>query len=103
MRFMAELRALPTTYRPRRAADDMALFQYTSGTTRELPAAVKHTHRSVVVLMLAALYGTGIRPGDEFFCPSSPAWGHGLAHGTLAPLALGVTTGTYAGRFDAAG
>jgi acetyl-CoA synthetase len=50
--------------------------------------------------MIAALYGTGIRPGDEFFCPSSPAWGHGLAHGTLAPLALGVTTGTYAGRFD---
>jgi acetyl-CoA synthetase len=50
--------------------------------------------------MFAALYGTGIRPGDEFFCPSSPAWGHGLWHGTLAPLALGVTTGTFAGRFD---
>jgi acetyl-CoA synthetase len=51
--------------------------------------------------MFAALYGTGIRPGDEFFCPSSPAWGHGLWHGTLAPLALGVATGTFAGRFDA--
>ncbi|MBX9701161.1 MAG: AMP-binding protein, partial [Acetobacteraceae bacterium] len=80
--------------------DDMALFQYTSGTTRELPEAVKHPHRSIVVLMLAALYGTGIRRGDEFFCPSSPAWGHGLVHGTLAPLALGVTTGTIAGKFD---
>jgi acetyl-CoA synthetase len=78
----------------------MALFQYTSGTTRELPAAVRHPHRSLVVLMLAALYGTGIRRGDEYFCPSSPAWGHGLVHGTLAPLALGVTTGTYAGKFD---
>jgi acetyl-CoA synthetase len=55
-----------------------------------------------VVLMVAALYGTGIRPGDRFFCPSSPAWGHGLWHGTLAPLALGVTTGTMAGRFDPA-
>ena len=51
--------------------------------------------------MVAALYGTGIRPGDRFFCPSSPAWGHGLWHGTLAPLALGVTTGAYAGKFDA--
>ena len=30
-----------------------------------------------------------------------PAWGHGLWHGTLAPLALGVTTGVYAGRFNA--
>ena len=77
------------------------MFQYTSGTTRELPAAVKHSHRALVTLMFAALYGTGIRPGDEFFCPSSPAWGHGLWHGTLAPLALGVTTGTFAGRFDA--
>jgi acetyl-CoA synthetase len=80
--------------------DDLAVFQYTSGTTRELPAAVRHTHRAIVVVMVAALYGTGIRPGDVFFCPSSPAWGHGLWHGTLAPLALGVTTGTMAGRFD---
>jgi acetyl-CoA synthetase len=56
----------------------------------------------VVVVMNAALYGTGLRPGDRFFCPSSPAWGHGLWHGTLAPLALGIETGAYAGRFDAA-
>ncbi len=98
--WLSGLAALPTTWQVATRADDMALFQYTSGTTRELPAAVKHTHRAIVVLMLAALYGTGIRPGDEFFCPSSPAWGHGLAHGTLAPLALGVTTGTYAGKFD---
>jgi acetyl-CoA synthetase len=50
--------------------------------------------------MLAALYGTGIRPGDRFICPSSPAWGHGLWHGTLAPLALGVTIGAYSGKFN---
>jgi acetyl-CoA synthetase len=96
-----EIARLPASYRPATRAEDMAVFQYTSGTTRELPAAVKHSHRTVVTLMFAALYGTGIRPGDEFFCPSSPAWGHGLWHGTLAPLALGVTTGTFAGRFDA--
>ena len=78
----------------------MALFQYTSGTTRELPEAVKHTHRSIVTLMVAALYGTGLRPGDRFICPSSPAWGHGLWHGTLAPLALGITIGAYAGKFN---
>jgi acetyl-CoA synthetase len=93
--------SFPPEYKTGSKADDLALYQYTSGTTRELPAAVKHTHRALVVLMFAALYGTGIRPKDEFFCPSSPAWGHGLWHGTLAPLALGVTTGTYAGRFDA--
>ncbi len=95
-----EITQYPSTYTPKSAANDLAVFQYTSGTTRELPEAVKHTHRSLVTLMFAALYGTGIRPGDEFFCPSSPAWGHGLWHGTLAPLGLGVTTGTFAGRFD---
>jgi acetyl-CoA synthetase len=97
---MQDLARYPTTYQATTAADDLAVFQYTSGTTRELPAAVKHTHRAIVVLMIAALYGSGIRPGDRFFCPSSPAWGHGLWHGTLAPLALGVTTGVYAGKFD---
>jgi acetyl-CoA synthetase len=95
-----EITKYPSTYTPKSKANDMAVFQYTSGTTRELPEAVKHSHRTLVTLMFAALYGTGIRPGDEFFCPSSPAWGHGLWHGTLAPLAMGVTTGTFAGRFD---
>ncbi|QIG80839.1 acyl-CoA synthetase [Stakelama tenebrarum] len=95
-----EIAQYPATYQPQSAADDLAVFQYTSGTTRELPEAVKHSHKALVTLMFAALYGTGIRPGDEFFCPSSPAWGHGLWHGTLAPLALGVSTGTFAGKFD---
>lgn len=98
--FLADLATRPVTFTPRTRADDLAIYQYTSGTTRELPAAVKHTHRALVTLMLAALYGTGIRPGDRFMCPSSPAWGHGLWHGTLAPLAMGVTIGAYAGKFD---
>ncbi|WCT73498.1 AMP-binding protein [Sphingomonas naphthae] len=95
-----DIARFPSTYTPKTKANDLAVFQYTSGTTRELPEAVKHSHRALVTLMFAALYGTGIRPGDQFFCPSSPAWGHGLWHGTLAPLGLGVTTGTFAGRFD---
>src|SRR5206468_4734474 len=97
---LASLASHPAQYEVASRPDDLAVFQYTSGTTRELPAAVRHSHRAIVVLMVAALYGTGIRPGDRFFCPSSPAWGHGLWHGTLAPLALGVTTGTMAGKFD---
>lgn len=99
--FMAQLDEYPDQYEAVTRADDFAIYQYTSGTTRELPEAVRHTHRSIVTLMVAALYGTGLRPGDRFFCPSSPAWGHGLWHGTLAPLALGLTIGAYAGRFDA--
>jgi acetyl-CoA synthetase len=98
----ALLAEFPASYPTTTRADDLAIFQYTSGTTRELPEAVHHTHRAVVTLMLAALYGSGLRPADRFFCPSSPAWGHGLWHGTLAPLALGLTIGAYAGRFDPA-
>jgi acetyl-CoA synthetase len=99
--FVPSLGHFPGHFEPQTRGDDHAIFQYTSGTTRELPDAVKHTHRSIVTLMLAALYGTGVRPGDRFMCPSSPAWGHGLWHGTLAPLAMGVTIGAYAGKFNA--
>ena len=95
------LERLPVAYEPSTAADDLAVFQYTSGTTRALPEAVRHTHRSVVTLMIAALYGVGLEAGDRYFCPSSPAWGHGLWHGTIAPLALGIAVGAYSGRFDA--
>ena len=89
----------PTRFAAATQSDDLAIFQYTSGTTRELPDAVRHTHRSLVMVLRAALYGTGVRPRERFFCPSSPAWGHGLWHGTLAPLALGATIGAYAGKF----
>lgn len=99
--FMTSLANFPDRYEPSTAAADPAIFQYTSGTTRAMPEAIRHTHRAVVVVMNAALYGTGLRPGDRFFCPSSPAWGHGLWHGTLAPLALGIETGAYAGKFSA--
>jgi acetyl-CoA synthetase len=99
--FMDSLAGYAPDFTSDTAANAMAIYQYTSGTTRALPEAVKHTHRSIVTLMVAALYGTGLRPGDRFICPSSPAWGHGLWHGTLAPLALGITVGAYAGKFDA--
>lgn len=98
---LERIRGQPEHYQAETSANDMAIYQYTSGTTRELPDAIKHTNRAVVVVMNAALYGTGLRPGDRFFCPSSPAWGHGLWHGTLAPLALGIETHAYAGKFEA--
>lgn len=100
-RLFDELDKYPPVFTPTTSGADMAAYQYTSGTTRTLPEAVKHTHQSIVTLTIAALYGTGVRPDDHFFCPSSPAWGHGMWHGTLAPLALGVTTGTFSGKFDA--
>ncbi|MEE2689805.1 MAG: AMP-binding protein [Pseudomonadota bacterium] len=98
--FSTELNHYDAEYSYNTNAESIAMYQYTSGTTRELPEAVKHRHRAIVTVMIAALYATGIRPGDRYMCPSSPAWGHGLWHGTLAPLAMGVEISTYSGRFD---
>lgn len=98
--FLEALRGEPDTFETRTASTDMAMYQYTSGTTRALPEAVRHRHRAIVTVLIAALYATGVRPGDRFCCPSSPAWGHGLWHGTLGPLALGAEITAWSGRFD---
>ena len=98
--FLAALRREPDEFEARTASTDMAMYQYTSGTTRALPEAVRHRHRAIVTVLIAALYATGVRPGDRFCCPSSPAWGHGLWHGTLGPLALGAEITAWSGRFD---
>ena len=98
--FLESLAREPDRFEARTASSDMAMYQYTSGTTRALPEAVRHRHRAIVTVLIAALYATGVRPGDRFCCPSSPAWGHGLWHGTLGPLALGAEITAWSGRFD---
>jgi len=80
--------------------DDVAVYQYTSGTTRKFPEVIKHFHKSVPVLIPAAVFAVGLRPGDRYFCPSSTAWGHGLWYGTMAPLSLGIAVGAYSGKFN---
>lgn len=90
----------PDRYETETAATDPAVLQYTSGTTRQLPEAVPHDHRAIVTLVRAGLFALGLAPGDRFLCPSSPAWGHGLWHGTIAPWSLGVALGAYSGKFD---
>jgi acetyl-CoA synthetase len=91
---------MPSWYEPDTAPSDLAVLQYTSGTARQLPEAVPHDHRAIVTLARAGLFALGLRRGDRYFCPSSPAWGHGLWHGTIAPLSLGVALGAYSGRFS---
>jgi acetyl-CoA synthetase len=98
--FQRLLASQKDSYVSETTASDVAVFQYTSGATRKFPQAIPHHHRSVPLLMPAAIFGRGYRPGDRFFCPSSPAWGHGMWHGTLSPMALGVATGSYSGKFN---
>lgn len=81
-------------------AKDIAVLQYTSGTTKKFPEGVPHFHKSVYTAMPNAIFVIGLRPGDRYYAPASPAWGYGVWYATTAPLALGIAVGTYAGRFD---
>lgn len=98
--FLEFLESYSDNYKTKTSPNDISVYQYTSGTTRKYPEAIKHYHKSIVYLMPAAIFGRGLRESDRFFCPSSPAWGHGLWIGTFAPLALGVAVGAYSGKFD---
>jgi len=82
------------------AGKDLAVIQYSSGTTRKFPVGINHFHKSVALLVPSGVFAMGLKKGDRFFCPSSPAWGNGLWYGTFTPLALGIGTGTLSGKFS---
>jgi len=95
------LRDKPETFEVYKTkSKDIAVLQYTSGTTKKFPDAIPHFHKSVYTAMPNGVFVIGLRPGDRYFCPSSPAWGYGIWYGTCVPLALGVAVGSYNGRFD---
>jgi acetyl-CoA synthetase len=82
------------------SGNDVAIIQYSSGTTRKFPEGIDHYHRSVALLAPSAVFAMGLKKGDRFFCPSSPAWGNGLWYGTFTALFLGIAVGALAGRFN---
>lgn len=92
----------PGKYEPGRetVGKDVAVIQYSSGTTRKFPTGIDHFHKSVALLPPSAVFAIGAKEGDRFFCPSSPAWGNGLWYGTFCPLTVGVGVGTVSGRFN---
>ena len=90
----------PGGLRATTSARDLAVLQYTSGTSRQLPEAVPHGTARSSRSCARPLFALGLDPPDRYFCPSSPAWGHGLWHGTVAPWSLGAALGSYSGRFS---
>jgi acetyl-CoA synthetase len=82
------------------SGNDVAIIQYSSGTTRKFPEGIDHFHRSVALLAPSAVFAMGLKEGDRFFCPSSPAWGNGLWYGTFTALLLGIAVGSLSGRFN---
>jgi acetyl-CoA synthetase len=87
-------------YEPHTSLDTLAFLQFSSGTTG-LPKAVEYRHRSVGVVAFRMKFVAGIRDNDRYFCPSSPAWGHGIWYGSVGPLVFGKAIGAYSGKFSA--
>lgn len=86
-------------YKTSTSADTLAFIQFSSGTTG-IPTAVPYYHRSVTIVAVRMKIFVGLRGNDRYFCPSSPAWGHGIWYGTAGPLVFGNAIGTYSGKFE---
>ena len=78
-----------------RAADDMAFWLYTSGTTGQ-PKAVVHQQKTIMGAksFLGELHAIG--PGDRIFCSSKLFFAFSLAHCCFASLTLGASAILYA-------
>ena len=81
-------------------ADSLCMMQFSSGTTGA-PKSVMYRHGAITVAAVTMKFGMGLGSEDVYFCPSSPAWGHGIWYGTIAPLIFGKAIGTFSGKFDA--
>lgn len=87
-------------FTPQTSVNDLCMIQYSSGTTGS-PKPNRYKHGAITVSSVVMKLATGLKPEDTYFCPSSPAWGHGIWYGTIAPLTFGKAVGTVSGKFDA--
>src|SRR3972149_3866980 len=81
-------------------ANSLCMMQFSSGPPRA-PKSVMYKHNAITAAAVVMKFGVGLGPDDVYFCPSSPAWGHGIWYGTISPLIFGKAIGTFSGKFDA--
>jgi acetyl-CoA synthetase len=97
---MENLKRESPSFSPKTDANTLAMMQFSSGTTGA-PKSVKYRHGAITVGAVTMKFGNGITSDDIYFCPSSPAWGHGIWYGTISPLIFGISVGTLSGKFSA--
>jgi acetyl-CoA synthetase len=95
-----EMKREKETYDEDSSADTLAMIQFSSGTTGA-PKPVMYRHGALTLSAPQIKFQAGLQSDDNFFCPSSPAWGHGIWFGTMSPLIFGRAIGAYSGKFDA--
>lgn len=81
------------------SAESLAVIQFSSGTTGR-PKPVPYRHIAATLTAVNMKLGVGLKNDDRYFCPSFPAWGHGIWYGTVGPLIFGNAIGTYSGKFN---
>lgn len=79
--------------------DSLCMIQFSSGTTGA-PKSMMYRHGAILITGVGMKFTVNLEPDDTYFCPSSPAWGHGIWYGTIAPLIFGRAIGTISGKFN---
>lgn len=93
------LKKQPDQYHWDTDVNSLCMMQFSSGTTGA-PKSVMYRHGAITVAAVVMKFGVGLTLNDIYFCPSSPAWGHGIWYGTISPLIFGRSIGTFSGKFD---
>jgi acetyl-CoA synthetase len=86
-------------YTPKTASNELCMIQFSSGTTGT-PKPIRYTHGAISVAAAVMKFAGGLKPDDNYFCCSSPGWGHGIWYGTISPMIFGKAAGAYSGKFD---
>ena len=88
----AELASSTATAEPAQTnGADLALMQYTSGSTGE-PRGVLHRHAALRAATSGLIDLLGIGPDDTLLSASKMAFGYGLGNSVLVPMAAGASS-----------
>lgn len=80
-------------------ADDVALIQYTSGSTGE-PSGVMHRHPALTSAPRGVIELLDLQPDDVVLSASKLAFGYGFGSSVLAPMLVGASSVLAADPFD---
>ncbi len=86
-------------FTPSTSSSDLCMIQFSSGTTGR-PKPILYKHGAISVAAVVIRFAGALRWDDNYFCCSSPGWGHGIWYGTISPMIYGKFAGAYSGKFN---